>query len=162
MVLEYSPDPVGEDLDTVKSIPSLQTGHFGNDSNSDSDLDEGIEYFGYEPIPLGPDLVDATCDDEDEPDSQEDDTVSQSNVDYPNLPPAPPSAGEELLKEVWSTPSQPMTIPMDATKEEQIKNAMANFTLPESSIPKWAASVPDEDLKQHLDELMNQQKINDS
>lgn len=151
MVYQYSPDPPDETPE-IKPVPSLQNDHLGGDSNDESDEDDGFEYDGYEPIPVAPDLVESSYESDDDIDN-----ASAVAPEISNLPTAP-SIDEEILKEIWSTPSV-ATIPMDAAKEDQIRSAMANFTLPASSIPEWAAVIPDEDFKKQLQDWIKQQKI---
>lgn len=39
---------------------------------------------------------------------------------------------------------------MDSQKVDEVKQVMAHITLPASSIPEWAAKIPEENWKQEL------------
>lgn len=79
-----------------------------------------------------------------------------------------PLAGEsaqkweaEVAKEiavVWnSDPPAPDRLQLDCGKVEQIKSAMASFTLPESAIPPWAQNLSDEEWKSQVSNLLARQ-----
>ncbi|GJQ87615.1 hypothetical protein Trydic_g17443 [Trypoxylus dichotomus] len=134
------PDPPDSDdsLTTNTEIVMM------NDSESDDDLNE---YNGYEPLPL-------------EADDQEI-AVHEEHVieDIPDTASAtlPPLTRMEdtLVQEVWSgTPASVVDITMDKEKEEEVKQAMLNITLPPSSIPAWANMVPEEEWKDHLMQIL--------
>lgn len=58
---------------------------------------------------------------------------------------------EVLVNEVWSgPPPKAVDIEMDSKKVDEVKQAMTNITLPPSSIPEWAANVPEEEWKNQL------------
>lgn len=64
------------------------------------------------------------------------------------------------VSELWSTAhsSRLPNIEMDCAKEELIRNALANFTLPSSAIPSWAKDIPEEEWKQQLIQQINLKK----
>lgn len=64
-----------------------------------------------------------------------------------------------LVGEVWSgaTPES-SDIEMNSQKVDEVKQAMASFTLPSTSIPEWASKIPEEDWKQELMERIEQLK----
>lgn len=52
--------------------------------------------------------------------------------------------------QVWSYQCNRSDIDLDADKINQVKLAMASFTLPNTAIPEWANSVSEEQWKQQL------------
>jgi hypothetical protein len=63
------------------------------------------------------------------------------------------------LREVWSGSSHGDSIEMGSEQAEQVRAAMANFSLPASAIPGWASAVPEEQWKQQLlDRIQRQQQ----
>lgn len=56
-----------------------------------------------------------------------------------------------LVQEVWSgPPPQFVDIEMDSARANEVKRAMANFTLPATNFPEWAASIPEDQWKEQL------------
>lgn len=140
------PDPPDSDdsLTTNTEIVMM------NDSESDDDFNE---YNGYEPLPL-------------EADDQEV-TVHEEHIveDIPDIPtivlPELVRMEDTLVQEVWSSNAPNIVdIRMDKEKEEEVKQAMLNVTLPASSIPEWANSVPEEEWKNHLMQILQCTKKN--
>ena len=61
--------------------------------------------------------------------------------------------------EVWSSSENQSNIELDADKIDQVKLAMASFTLPSSNIPEWATSVSEEQWKEQIiDRIKKMQK----
>jgi hypothetical protein len=62
--------------------------------------------------------------------------------------------GESLIPaetlEVWSSQSHTSNIELDADKINQVKTAMASFTLPSTAIPEWANSISEDQWKEQL------------
>lgn len=107
-----------------------------------TDEEDNAQYAGYQPLPLDPT-------DEIDPESSEEESSEESKPSTSStLPPIVPIE-QTLVKEVWSSPT-PHDIEMDAEKENEVKMAMMNFTLPSSSIPEWARNVPEDQWKQML------------
>lgn len=56
---------------------------------------------------------------------------------------------------VWnSNPPASDRLQLDCGKVEQIKSAMASFSLPESAIPPWAQNLSDEEWKSQVSSLL--------
>lgn len=64
------------------------------------------------------------------------------------------------VTELWSSThsNRQTNIEMDSAKEELVRNAMANFSLPLSAIPPWAKHIPEEEWKQQLISQINLKK----
>lgn len=83
--------------------------------NQAEESDEENEYFGYEPLPQGPEAVHSDNDSDDE---------SQANVE-PQQPPSndvPPIESMEnvLAREVWSAPRPVDPIEMNNERAQQV------------------------------------------
>ncbi|CAH2076237.1 unnamed protein product, partial [Iphiclides podalirius] len=87
-----------------------------NGNNHDESDDEQTEYFGYEPLPQGPDgaIMDFN-DSEDEIENTEEQQVPIQNV--PNIEPVE----NTLVREVWSTPRAADPIQMDNERVQQMQ-----------------------------------------
>lgn len=88
---------------------------------------------------------------------QEDEDVEKNDeiiIPDNNIPPV--STFDEAFRsevtELWSSGQgdRQTNIEMDSAKEELVRNAMANFSLPLSAIPPWAKHIPEEEWKQQL------------
>lgn len=126
----------------------------------DEDQENGIDYSSLSGLMSaltthGPNTI-PTDEDEGAAGTQED----ERNVS--------PLAGEsarmweaEVAKEtavVWnSDPPASDRLQLDCGKVEQIKSAMASFTLPESAIPPWAQNLSDEEWKSQVSNLLSRQ-----
>lgn len=122
-----------------------------NQNETDSD-DDHNEYDGYTLLPLGPE--EAITDDE-----AFNDTSQQEEP--PDFLPAIIPMDQSLVQEVWGQRAESVSvdIEMDIEKVNEVKQAMSNFTLPSTSIPPWANSVPEEMWKENLmDRLRNLNK----
>lgn len=108
----------------------------------DSDTENEDGYAGYQPLPLNPD--------ENLSSDSEDDTENNENTAQPEdtLPPIT-RMEDTLVREVWSG-APPQDIAMDSSKVDEVKQMMANVTLPPSSIPEWARNIPEEAWKETL------------
>ncbi|KAF2883982.1 hypothetical protein ILUMI_22180 [Ignelater luminosus] len=117
----------------------------GTDSDSDED-DNALS--GYEPLPLAPP---EDLNNDESSDSEDDSGVgSGGQPSEESLPPIN-RIENQLVGEVWSGPSpSAVDIKMDSNKVDEVKQVMANITLPPSSIPEWANNIPEEQWKQHL------------
>lgn len=63
------------------------------------------------------------------------------------------------MREVWTcAPPKSVDIEMNSQKVDEVKQAMANITLPSTSIPDWASKIPEEEWKQELMERIEQLK----
>lgn len=110
-------------------------------NNDDSD-DERHEHFGYEPLPQGPD---ATQSDHENSDTEDNDAPTP----HDDVPPIE-TMDAVISREVWNAPRNSESIEMDNDRAEQVMLAMANFALPQASIPEWAQSITEEQWKQTL------------
>ncbi|KAF5299621.1 hypothetical protein FQA39_LY11536 [Lamprigera yunnana] len=121
--------------------------HIAMVTETDSDSEDEAALAGYEPLPL-----DAQDDDNESSDHESDSGLESDSPTscHENLPPI--SRIECVLaQEVWSAPLQSVVdIKMDSVKVNEVKEAMANVTLPLSAIPDWATNIPDDEWKQHL------------
>ncbi|CAK1540438.1 unnamed protein product [Leptosia nina] len=115
-----------------------------NGHQEESD-DEQNEYFGYEPLPQGPETMTTEQESDDETDSN-DDGATQVSPDVPSIEPMEST----LAREVWSLPRTTDPIQMDNERVQQVMSAMADFALPPASIPEWAQSISEEQWKQTL------------
>ncbi|KAM3964171.1 uncharacterized protein ACR2FA_001652 [Aphomia sociella] len=118
----------------------------------DSD-DEQTEYFGYEPLPQGPETVHSDHDSDEDPENNEERHAVNNHV------PPIESMDTTLAREVWSTPPAD-SIQMDNERAQQVMTAMANFALPQTSIPDWAKSITEEQWKQTLNDRIEILKSN--
>lgn len=111
---------------------------------TDSEDEEENNYNGYQPLPLSPEEVHSDTEEENSDSASYGNSAASSNT-----LPAIERAEETLVKEVWSgTP--PKDIEMDSAKVDEVKQAMVNFSLPDSAIPEWASKVPEEAWKATL------------
>lgn len=118
------------------------------ETDTDPEIEDG--YAGYQPLPLNPDESPSS-------DSEEDTENSDENNQQPE--PLITRMEDTLVQEVWSC-TPPQDIAMDSSKVDQVKQMMANVTLPASSIPEWARNVPEDAWKETL--LSRIQSINDN
>lgn len=135
------PDPPDSDdsLTTNTEIVMM------NDSESDDDLNE---YNGYEPLPLEADDHEVTTNEQQLIEDIPDMTTTTALPELTRME-------DTLVQEVWSnTPVNTVDIRMDKEKEEEVKQAMLNVTLPPSSIPAWANAVPEEQWKDHIMQML--------
>lgn len=116
--------------------------------NIDSDTeDEENIYNGYEPLPTN----DLGLNDADTDDSSSPTEAVEQNVPPTSDLPAIIPIESDLVREVWNAPPpKEVDIEMDANRVEEVKLVMQNVVLPSSSIPEWAASIPEDELKQQL------------
>lgn len=144
MVSSWLPEPPnGSPGDEIEATDDITLP--GSDT-SDTEDDE-FAYEGYEPLPLGPQDMD------NEP-SSEDEEINATNTNTPpsssQLPTIVPIE-RTLVREVWSSPAPKcVDIDMDPVKANEVKMVMANVTLPSSSIPDWAAVIPEDQWKEQL------------
>lgn len=133
-----------EPPDNNETISSVNDINVVNETDSD---DDGNEYDGYTLLPLGPE----------ETFSDDDVTVEEEEHSENSLPSIIPMENQ-LVQEVWGNQATfvGIDIEMDNDKVNEVKRAMSNFTLPPTSIPAWANSVPEEMWKENLmDRLRN-------
>ena len=62
---------------------------------------------------------------------------------------AEPSVDPETL-EVWNSTCSTSNIDLDVDKIDQVKSAMASFTLPSTAIPEWANTISEDQWKEQL------------
>ncbi|XP_068632823.1 male-enhanced antigen 1 [Battus philenor] len=117
--------------------------------NHNEESDDEIEYFGYQPLPQGPNgsVMDLNESDDDVENSDEQQAPTQ---DVPAIEPIE----NALVREVWSAPRTSDPIQMDNERVQQVMSAMANFALPETSIPEWAQSISEDQWKQTLNDRL--------
>ncbi|CAF4848443.1 unnamed protein product [Pieris macdunnoughi] len=125
-----------------------------NGHQEDSD-DEQNEHFGYEPLPQGPEAVHSDHDSDDDCGVNE----AQSGETPPDIPPIEPMESI-LAREVWCAPRTSDPIQMDNERAQQVMLAMANFALPQTSIPEWAQSITEEQWKQTLQDRIEKLREN--
>ncbi|XP_018334915.1 uncharacterized protein LOC108743817 [Agrilus planipennis] len=146
------PDPP-EDLN--KSLSVNENIFIGEDSGESEDDDQLVTnvLHDYQPLPLGPDDVnDNSCEEEEENDNP------QTNVNSPfeqiignQILPTTSTAESDVIRAVWSEPPKgDAGIDLDSNKIDEVKRAMLNITLPQSAIPEWAKTVPEDQWKEHL------------
>ncbi|CAG4971848.1 unnamed protein product [Parnassius apollo] len=136
------PEPPENSPNNLSPPPRLDLNNGNNNEESD---DEQSEYFGYQPLPQGP--YEASMDFSDSDDDVQNDEVNQTSVQ--NVPPIEPIE-TSLVREVWNTPRPSDSIEMDSERAQQVISAMANFALPQASIPEWAQSISEEQWKETL------------
>ncbi|XP_026752306.1 male-enhanced antigen 1 [Galleria mellonella] len=124
-----------------------------NGIHEDSD-DEQNEYFGYEPLPQGPDTMHSDHESDEETENNEE------RLSVNNYVPPIESMDTTLTREVWNTPHPEDSIQMDNERAQQVMSAMANFALPQTSIPDWAKSITEEQWKQTLNDRIEILKSN--
>ncbi|CAG9785515.1 unnamed protein product [Diatraea saccharalis] len=143
------PDPPENNSDDL--IPPPRHEFLINGDDSDEERHEG---FGYQPLPQGPD---ATQSDHDSSDDEIDNINTTAAVN--DVPPIE-TMDALLTREVWNAPRSSQSIEMDNERAEQVMSAMANFALPQTSIPEWAQSITDEQWKQTLKDRLEKLKDN--
>lgn len=116
----------------------------GTTDDSESEYNEENEYMGYQPLNV--ENSSNVLDDSEE--SESNDTV------------IPDESTHELLNvDVWNAPRPTeLNIELDAEKAEQILNVMADFKLPNTSVPQWAVGVPEECWKEELLQRIRQRQ----
>ncbi|XP_001602458.1 male-enhanced antigen 1 [Nasonia vitripennis] len=144
-----SPEPTQEPVDNLNTANvnvNVITAH-----ESDSE-DEDAGPAGYMPlsqIPAeGEPLEDENDDDDEDFEWTHAPTEPQQSLPESNEP-GEPSVDPETL-EVWSAPGNSSNIDLDADKINQVKSAMASFTLPTTAIPDWANSISEDQWKEQL------------
>ncbi|XP_072938729.1 uncharacterized protein [Epargyreus clarus] len=127
--------------------------HLLTNGNHHEDSDEEQnEHFGYEPLPQGPEAV---FSDRDSSDDETDENEAPTNG-VPDIEPMEAT----LTREVWNVPRDTDPIQMDNDRAQQVMSAMANFALPQTSIPEWAQSVSEEQWKQTLNDKIEKIRSN--
>uniref|UniRef100_A0A1E1WEK3 Male-enhanced antigen 1 n=1 Tax=Pectinophora gossypiella TaxID=13191 RepID=A0A1E1WEK3_PECGO len=147
----HGPDP--PDHSPQELTPPTRQELLMNGPQADESDEEQTEHFGYEPLPQGPDAVhsDHESDDEDENVGLQ---VPPSDV--PTIEPIETA----LTREVWNSPRPIDPIQMDNERAQEVMSAMANFALPQTSIPEWAQSISEEQWKQTLIDKIEKIKSN--
>ncbi|KAJ8926414.1 hypothetical protein NQ314_021202, partial [Rhamnusium bicolor] len=115
------------------------------DDDEDSDDQETVTLDDYQPLPM-----------EDTGDSNYCSTYGYQTPENTTTSSARRRTPMEevvvaTFKQVWNEchPSEG-DIEMDSKKIDEVKEAMSKITLPPSSIPEWANSVPEDEWKKHL------------
>ncbi|XP_001652986.2 uncharacterized protein LOC5569765 isoform X1 [Aedes aegypti] len=110
----------------------------GTTDDSENEYYEENEYMGYQPL----NMRDSSNTIEEESDESESNTTVILDA----------SATHELLNvDVWNAPRpNELNIELDSEKAEQIRNVMADFKLPNASVPQWAIGIPEESWKEEL------------
>ncbi|VVC89963.1 unnamed protein product [Leptidea sinapis] len=149
MVCE-GPEPTENSPRDITPPPKYDLATNGNQDDSDDDQNE---HFGYEPLPQGPEtIVSHHGSDESETSDGESVQEPRSNV----LPIEP--IENVLAREVWNGPRPSNSIQMDNETALQVISAMANFQLPQTSIPEWAQSISEDQWKQTLHDRIEKLK----
>ncbi|XP_015609096.1 male-enhanced antigen 1 [Cephus cinctus] len=152
-----SPEPSQEPMKENLNAPNLSLGvRAMNESDSE---DEDIGAAGYMPLSQVPADSDPMLDDEDEEwisaPVNSNEILPGSSVDEPQEP------SFETLQ-VWSSSCDRSNIDLDADKINQVKSAMASFTLPTTAIPEWANTVSEEQWKQQLIDRIKEMQNRDN
>ncbi|XP_075974934.1 uncharacterized protein LOC142975763 [Anticarsia gemmatalis] len=143
------PDP--PDSNPQELVPPPRSELIMNGNGDDSDEDH--EYFGYEPLAQGPEVAAHS-------DHDSDDDMENGETPPPGDVPSIESMENALTREVWNAPRHADPIQMDSERAQQVMSAMANFALPQASIPEWAQSINEEQWKQTLKDRIEKLKNN--
>ncbi|XP_054742975.1 uncharacterized protein LOC129247728 [Anastrepha obliqua] len=159
---ELPGDPGEEDIHAIQSnvhhppVPS---------DDSDNEMNTADAYAGYQPLPMGDDVIDTSMDDNISMDDDSEETLQIADGESacgngaPTNLPAVESADAEIERQVWNEPRpKELQLELDNTKTTQILNVMANITLPNAVVPDWAAGVPEERWKEELLQRIRQRE----
>ncbi|KAJ8984367.1 hypothetical protein NQ317_003515 [Molorchus minor] len=117
------------------------------DDEEESDDQETVTLDDYQPLPMEENFNNGSESSEDEASGG---NLTNRPSNCPSLPPITPME-DALFKAVWyDSPTKPVDIEMDSKKVDEVKQVMATITLPPSSIPEWAANIPEEEWKGQL------------
>lgn len=127
-------------------FPSRQAVMSSFESDPSSDEDDAVDIGGYQLLPQDTDnddgielVVESVFDVNEVEDSMR-------NQEVPEIPSL--SSEENIVEE---RPSEIVdSCPMNREHVEKIKEAMAGFTLPCSSVPNWAFNIPEDEWKEKL------------
>lgn len=144
------PDPPDDSPQNL--IPPPRHDLIANGNHEDSD-EENNEYFGYEPLPQGPESV---LSDHDSGDEAENNDALRPPQNVPVIEPME----NVISREVWSAPRSDDPIQMDNERAAQVMSLMANFALPQDSIPDWAQSISEDQWKQTLNDRIEKIRSN--
>ena len=61
---------------------------------------------------------------------------------------------------IWNKPVAD-NIVIDKAKEDEIKNVMSGFVLPQSSIPQWARNMSEEEFSSHVRNKIHSKNVDD-
>ncbi|XP_045768529.1 male-enhanced antigen 1 [Maniola jurtina] len=144
------PDPPDDSPQNL--IPPPRNELMANGNHDDSD-EEQNEHFGYEPLPQGPEAVFT--------DQESDDDIENNGIQTApnNVPPIEPMENA-LTREIWNVPRVNDPIQMDNERAQQVMSLMADFALPQDSIPEWAQSVSEEQWKETLNDRIEKLRSN--
>ncbi|XP_023935378.1 male-enhanced antigen 1 [Bicyclus anynana] len=148
------PDPPDDSPQNL--IPPPRSELMANGNHDDSD--EEHEHFGYEPLAQGPEAVFT----DHESDEDADVCARINSVQEPaanNVPPIEPM-DSSLARETWNVPRSNDPIQMDTQRAQEVMSLMADFSLPQASIPEWAQSVSEEQWKQTLNDRIEKLRGN--
>lgn len=144
----HGPDPPENNPQELVPPPRGELIAGGNGDESDEERD----YYGYQPLAQGPDVGHS--------DHDTDDDAENNEVTPPNDVPNIETMDTAITREVWNTPRNIDPIEMDSERTQQVISAMANFALPQASIPEWAQSINEEQWKQTLKDRIEKLKSN--
>ncbi|KAL7301648.1 hypothetical protein TKK_0005655 [Trichogramma kaykai] len=151
-----SPEPVQEPTDTLNTSNISDAAIITNESDSD---EEEVGAAGYEPLPQAP-VEGEQSEDENEDDEEIEFGITHMGGEPDHLQDAPESSVPPETLEVWSSSSSNV-IELDENKINQVKSAMASFTLPSTAIPEWASSVSEDQWKDQLIQRLKKLKKDD-
>ncbi|XP_058808712.1 male-enhanced antigen 1 [Phymastichus coffea] len=143
-----APEPTQEPVDKLDT--SNLNVNVITTQESDSE-DEDVGMSGYMPlsqVPIEGEPLEDDDDDEEEfewnsaPTEDQQTELESNHVADSSVPP-------ETL-EVWSSPCNPSNIELTSDKINEVKSAMASFTLPSTAIPEWANSISEDQWKEQL------------
>lgn len=149
-----SPEPTQEPVEENLKAPDLNIGATAINESDSEDEEPGLG--GYMPLSQVPLDNDPMLDDD------EDEEWISAPLDPNYMSPSVSGRNDQVeacdsdTLEVWSSRSNQSDIDLDADKINQVKNAMASFTLPTAAIPEWANSVSEEEWKQILIERIKE------
>lgn len=173
MVGMWTPEPSREPYD--ENLSTAEVGIVMAEQDSSDSEDENAVYSGYQLLTQVPtDLPNSGNEDVDDsmragdlPESSKADGMLAAAVDIEDTGASQmvsyqcnfENERRSELREVWSGSSHGDSIEMGSEQAEQVRAAMANFSLPASAIPGWASAVPEEQWKQQLlDRIQRQQQ----
>lgn len=145
MVMHYSPEP-RRDSDEGFNIDNAGVIVVGNDSSEEEDISQGVNdqnEFGYELLPQ-------------ELPSENSDSIEVASVNFVDSASGVPrrehlDPGDNLGEIVPVTEECSNKVRPDIEiNAEEVQAAMRNVTLPPSSFPPWASSIPESQWTQFI------------
>lgn len=140
---KFVQEPPPDDDDTLNATNEITIAAAESDSE-----DDVPDYNAYQRLPLNPNDADFH---DSESESEEENAHEGAHCFAPPIV----NVEDSLVQDVWSNSAVSQAdIQMDGDKVNEVKQAMANFTLPATSFPDWAKNIPEEQWKDHLMERL--------